>query len=116
MVGARDESCVATFERRRPSATAAWLFIAGGFAVETVDASAAVLLLTSLGLGEMARVWAWSSSLLNAIYLAFNAVVSVCRGHTYGDAASLWQIRIGGTIAFLLAAAATKAAAIVLAS
>lgn len=46
----------------------------------------------------------------------FNAVVSVWRGHTYGDAASLWQIRIGGTIAFLLAAAATKAAAIVLAS
>lgn len=108
-----DEGYADAFARHRPGGAAAWSFIAGGLAIETVVASAGALVLVAGDAAEAARVWAWCTAGVNALYLAVDAATSVRSVHPGGDFSAMWQLRSGTTGALVVAVIAVKGLVIV---
>ncbi|UFU03825.1 hypothetical protein LQF12_04240 [Ruania suaedae] len=104
---------VEVFRRSAPSGFAAWLFVAGGFLVETAVVLLAGVLLR--GAGELSLVVVATSSVMFAIYLAGDALGSVRRRRPQGDAGALWAIHRGATAVMVLTLTGVRAAAVVLA-
>lgn len=85
----------------------AWLFVAGGFMVETGVVSGIVWLLLSIA--PIAALLLASISLgLFMIYVLFDTINSLVRRRPYGDTSSLYLISPLATIVFILGVVAIK--------
>ncbi|KAA9394116.1 hypothetical protein FCK90_08305 [Kocuria coralli] len=79
-----------TFRGYNPSERAAWVFIAGGFLVETSAVVAVAGLVHDLG--TLPVVLTGASTALVVFYLAADLVLSTVRKRPCGDASAMWRI------------------------
>lgn len=105
-----DPGYAAAFARHRSSASAAWLFVAGGFLVETV----VVLLLAWLfaGVGTLSLVVVGASTAVLLLYLVFDVALSLRRRRSYGDVTAMWRIAPVASVAAMVILLAVRVGAV----
>lgn len=104
----------AAFCTHRAGARAAWTYVAGGVAFETLMSAIAVLLLVVVGGGEVAIVLAVTSLVLHIAYLGADVALTMRHGRPYGDHAALWALHRRATYALVAAVLVVKVGLVIL--
>lgn len=95
-----DDEYAPAFVRHNPSRSAAWLFVAGGFLVET--ALVLLLVLTLHDHRVLALLVLGASSFVFVLYLLLDVIASARGGTAAGDASAMWRLSVPATLAALV--------------
>lgn len=106
-----DEKYIPAFVRHNPSRSAAWLFVAGGFLVET-----GVVLLLVLAFQDhrtLALLVLGASSFVFVTYLLLDVITALRAGVAAGDGSAMWRLSIPATLVALAITGGLRAASFI---
>lgn len=103
---------VSAFAQHNSSVVAAWLFVAGGFLLETF----VLLVLAAVfhGFGTLSIVIVAASTAVFVTYLICDVALSIHRARPYGDIAAMWHIFRAATVVAIVAVLLLRTGAIFL--